>query len=120
MLSAALAQLGYRAALDHLTPGSVLAPLIPATMILYLSNTLFVAVVLCLTEDKPVTHASQQCNFWALPYYLVGGTAATLMICAGRSPEWYSSLLLLPALAMVFAFYRLHVSRLVAAAPTAG
>ena len=113
MLSTALASAGYLVALHHLTPGSVLAPLIPATMILYLSNTLLVAVVLCLTEDKPVTRAWQQCHFWTLPYYLVGATAAALMICAGRSTGWYCSLLLLPALAMVFASYRLHVSRLV-------
>lgn len=114
MLSGALAHMGYLAAMDHLTPGSVLAPLIPATMILYLANTLLVAVVLCLTEHKPATRAWQQCNFWALPYYLVGTTAAALMITAGRSSGWYSSLLLLPALAMVYASYRLHVSRLVA------
>ena len=119
MLGTTMARWGYLAAIDHLTPASVLAPLIPATMILYFSNTLLVTTVLCLMEDKPLIDAWQQCNFWALPYYLVGATAAALMICAGRSTGWYSSLLLLPALAMVFASYRLHVSRLVVS-PAAG
>lgn len=113
MLSTALAHVGYHVALEHLPPGSTLASMIPATMILYLSNTLLVAVVLCLTEDRPITQAWQQCNFWALPYYLVGGTTAALMITAGHSSGWYSSLLLLPALAMLYASYHLHVSRLV-------
>lgn len=117
ILSTALAQLGYWWASGVLLLDSSLLILIPisvATLLLYLSNTLLVAVVLCLTENKPITRAWQQCNFWTLPYYLVGAAAAAMIIHGGRTGGWFTLLLILPVLAMVFVSYRLHVARLMA------
>lgn len=115
ILSTALSRAGYETIRETISPESALAVLVPLTVaafILYVSNTVLVAVVLCLTENRPVTEAWQQCNFWAFPYYLVGATGAGLIVGANHSTTWYSSVLILPALAMVFLSYRVHVSRL--------
>ena len=114
MLSTALAAASYVLAAQYAPPGALLALLVPATLVLYAGNTVMVAVVLCLIEDKPFSYTWTNCNFWTLPYYLVGTVTAALMITSSHSTGWYSSALVLPAMVMVYASYNQHVARTVA------
>ncbi|MBI1789088.1 MAG: hypothetical protein HYR60_16275, partial [Acidobacteria bacterium] len=84
VVSASLAWAACRwlAAAGSAEPGLLL--LAPVTLVLYVCNTAMVAGVLCLVEGRPLTGIWNRCNFWALPYYLVGTTASGLMIATGR------------------------------------
>ena len=84
--------------------------LVMATMLLYAGNTAMVAVVMCLTERKPLRHMWQHCYFWSFPYYLVGSAASGLMIATARAAGWPFAFLVLPVLAMVYVSYRLHAT----------
>jgi hypothetical protein len=44
------------------------------TITYYLLNTLSVAVVVSLTEKKPVVQIWRECYFWSFPYYLLGAS----------------------------------------------
>lgn len=90
---------------------SLTAALVIATVVIYTINSLMVATVLCLVEDKPLRNIWQSCYFWSCPYYLVGTAAAALMITISREAGWPSSLMVLPILGLVHYSYRLHLSR---------
>jgi hypothetical protein len=111
VLSTAAAGGGSMLAAQYLPFDSLLAILAPAALILCGVNTVMVATVLCLIEDRPLSHTLEGCNFWSLPYYLVGAVAAALMIACMRTTGWYSSVLVLPAMLMIYMSYRLHVAR---------
>jgi hypothetical protein len=81
-----------------------------ATALLYGCNTLMVAVVLWLTEDKPLSGLWWQCHFWSFPYYVVGAAAAYLVIATSNLAGWQSPLLVLALMILVFVSYRLHVN----------
>ncbi len=90
-------------------PSAPLALLTQATVLLYGCNTLLVAAVLWLTEDKPLSGMWWQCHFWSFPYYAVGAAAAYLVIVTSNLAGWQSPLLALALMTLVFVSYRLHV-----------
>jgi hypothetical protein len=100
-----------RVALNEWLSQSLTAFLMLATLILYLGNTLMVSGVLCLAEQKPLRSIWQTCYFWSCPYYLVGAAAAGLMIATSHLAGWQLSLLVLPAMYLVYISYRMHVGR---------
>jgi hypothetical protein len=108
-LSFAVCRLALAQALgDSLSPLLVLA-----TGILYVSNIVMVAAVLCLVEGRPLYRVWQNCCFWSFPYYLVGAAFASLMIITSRLVGWQTSFLVLPLMALVYISYRLHVKKAV-------
>jgi hypothetical protein len=99
--------------------GDFLSPLLVlATGILYVSNVVMVAAVLCLVEGRPLYRIWQNCCFWSFPYYLVGAAFAGLMIITSRLAGWQTSFLVLPLMALVYVSYRLHVKKAVLCSPT--
>lgn len=90
---------------------SLIAALVVATVVIYTINSLMVATVLCLVENKPLRHLWQSCYFWSCPYYLIGTAAAGLMITTSRAAGWPPSLIILPILGLVHYSYWLHLSR---------
>lgn len=110
-LSTGLAYVVCRWGMDRGLSQSLVGLLVAATLVLYGSNTLLVAIVLCLAERKPLGSVWQSCYFWSCPYYLVGAAAAGLMIAASRSAGWQPSVLVLPVMALVYVSYRAHVSQ---------
>ncbi len=110
-ISTAFGYLFCRWAMGTWLASSLVGLLIPATLLLYSSNTILVATVLCLVEGKPLPRIWQNCYFWSFPYYLVGAAAAGLMIETSRSVGWGVSLLVLPLAALVYISYRAHISR---------
>ncbi|HYL74915.1 MAG TPA: hypothetical protein VEU96_11965 [Bryobacteraceae bacterium] len=110
-LSVTLAFLSFRFLLDHSAMLSLPASLAAATTVLYVSNAVLVAVVLCLIERRPLRQLWSHCYFWSFPYYLVGTAVAGLMIAVASAANWYTALLVLPVMGLVYVSYALQVTR---------
>jgi hypothetical protein len=110
-LSAALAWVVSRIALETLLDHSVVGVLLVSTVVLYGSNTLIVAVMLALAECKSLGAVWQLCYFWSFPYYLVGAAAAGIMTATSRSADWPPSTLVLPLMVLVFISYRAQLGQ---------
>ena len=82
-----------------------------AVLVTYTANSLLVSMVICLAEQKPLSTIWQQCYFWSLAYYMVGGAGAGLMIATMRSAGWVPSLTVVPLIMLVYVSYRGHVWR---------
>jgi putative nucleotidyltransferase with HDIG domain len=79
--------------------------------IFFLTNTLFVAAVIALTERTNL-FAVWRGYFWSFPNYLVGAAAAWVVGVSDRLIGWEPSLLLLPILYVVYRSHRMYVDRL--------
>ena len=79
--------------------------------IFFLTNTLFVAAVIALTERKNLWTVWRD-YFWSFPNYLVGAAAAWVVGVSGRLIGWEPSLLLMPILYVVYRSHRMYVGRL--------
>ena len=113
-LSAALAWLVSRIALEPWLDHSVVGVLLVSTLVLYGSNTVIVAAMMALLARKPLSGVWQICYFWSLPYYLVGAAAAGIMTATSRTANWPPSLLVLPLMGLLFVSYRLQLGQAVA------
>src|ERR1700689_3419389 len=75
-------------------------------------NTFAMAIIIRLTEGKPVLKVWSECYFWSFPYYLVGAAIAGLGSFLNRHIGWQSSLLVLPPVYLMYRSYRLYLSKL--------
>ncbi len=89
------------------------AVLLVATAATYFAaNTLPVATIISLTEHKSLRRIWADCYFWSFPYYLVGAGVAGLLSWLNRIVEWQTSLLVLPAVYLIYRSYRLYLAKL--------
>ncbi len=89
------------------------AVLLVATAAMYFAaNTLPVATIISLTEHKSLRRIWADCYFWSFPYYLVGAGVAGLVSWLNRIVEWQTSLLILPAVYLIYRSYRLYLAKL--------
>ena len=77
----------------------------------FLTNTLFIAIVIALTENKHIWGVWRD-YFWSFPNYLVGAGAAWVVSASGRLIGWQPSLLLMPILYVIYRSHRMYVVRL--------
>ena len=78
----------------------------------FLFNTLAMASVIALTENKKIKTVWKECYFWSFPYYLVGAAIAALVDFLNRHVGWEASLLVLPSIYLIFRSYRLYMGKL--------
>jgi diguanylate cyclase (GGDEF)-like protein/putative nucleotidyltransferase with HDIG domain len=89
------------------------AVLLVATAAMYFAaNTLPVATIISLTEHKSLRRIWADCYFWSFPYYLVGAGVAGLVSWLNKLVEWQTSLLILPAVYLIYRSYRLYLAKL--------
>ncbi len=89
------------------------AVLLVATAATYfVANTLPVATIISLTEHKSLRRIWADCYFWSFPYYLVGAGVAGLVSWLNKIVEWQTSLLILPAVYLIYRSYRLYLAKL--------
>jgi diguanylate cyclase (GGDEF)-like protein/putative nucleotidyltransferase with HDIG domain len=89
------------------------AVLLVATAATYFAaNTLPVATIISLTEHKSLRRIWADCYFWSFPYYLVGAGVAGLVSWLNKIVEWQTSLLILPAVYLIYRSYRLYLAKL--------
>ena len=99
----------------HVAPilhNSVPLLLIAAASAYFLANTIPVAVVISLTEGKPLRRTWTDCYFWSFPYYLVGAAIAGLVHALNRWVGWQASFLVLPIMYWIYRSYHLYLGRL--------
>ena len=78
----------------------------------FLFNTLPVATIISLTENKNLRKIWTECYFWSLPYYLAGGAIAALFGWVNQRVGWQATLLALPAMFVIYRSYRLYLGKL--------
>lgn len=87
-------------------------PLIAAACTYFVANTVPVATVISLTEHKSLRKIYAECYFWSFPYYLMGAGLAALVSYLSHILEWQTSLLMLPAVYLIYRSYRLYLGKL--------
>jgi len=86
--------------------------LVAAASTYFFSNTGSIGAVIALTEGKSLRRIWMECYFWSFPYYLVGAGIAGLLAWFNRMYEWETSLLVLPAIYLIYRSYRLYLGKL--------
>jgi diguanylate cyclase (GGDEF)-like protein/putative nucleotidyltransferase with HDIG domain len=86
--------------------------LIAAATTYFLANTVPVAAVISLTEQKSLVKIYSECYFWSFPYYLLGAGVAALIRYLSQSFDWRTSLLILPAVYVIHRSYNLYLAKL--------
>ncbi|HXW93485.1 MAG TPA: HD domain-containing phosphohydrolase [Terriglobales bacterium] len=86
--------------------------LMAAALVFFLANTLPIAVVIALTEHKPIRKVWSECYFWSFPYYLVGAAAVGMVTIINQRAGWQTSLMVMPLIYWVYRSYRLYLERL--------
>ncbi len=82
------------------------------TCALFFLNTLPVALVISLADEKKFGTVWRECFFWALPYYLGGAAVAEALSYANKYIGYPTVLLTGPALYLIYRSYRLYLQRL--------
>jgi diguanylate cyclase (GGDEF)-like protein/putative nucleotidyltransferase with HDIG domain len=106
------ADLFYRFSRSHISPQYSLLLLMMAASIYFLGNTLPVAAIICLTENKQLRDVWKDCFFWYFPFYLVGALIAGVVSWLNQRIGWQTSLLALPAMFVIYRSYRLYLTKL--------
>ncbi len=78
----------------------------------FVANTGSIATVISLTEGKKLKTIIVECYFWSFPYYLVGAGIAGAIGWFNRTFYWETSLLLVPAIYVIYRSYRLYLGKL--------
>src|SRR5207248_599689 len=86
--------------------------LIAGASVYFAANTIPVAVVIALTEQRSFQRLWKECYFWSFPYYLVGAGLAGTIHYLNKAIGWQTALLLLPAVYVVYRSYRLYLGKL--------
>jgi len=110
--STALAYVVYHHPLFNLAVDSQPLLLGIAASTYFAANTGSIATVISLTEGKPIKKILVECYFWSFPYYLVGAGIAGVIGWFNQKFNWETSLLLVPAVYLIYRSYRLYLGKL--------
>src|SRR6185436_7067143 len=78
----------------------------------FVINTFPIAVIVWMTERKPVIRTWKASYFWSYPYYLVGAAIAGQINIVNQARGWQDSVLVLPAAYWIYRSYRSYLDRL--------
>jgi len=78
----------------------------------FVANAGSIAMVISLTERRPISRILIDCYFWSFPYYLVGAGIAAAVGWFDEAFNWETSLLLVPAVYLIYRSYRLYLGKL--------
>lgn len=78
----------------------------------FFTTTLPVATAIALTEAKRIRDVWCSSYLWVFPYYLAGAATAGLVEISRRYLGWQSSMLVMPAIYLVYRSYRTYLGRL--------
>jgi diguanylate cyclase (GGDEF)-like protein/putative nucleotidyltransferase with HDIG domain len=111
-IATALAYGTFHWTLQGMPLAGISVPLLAAASVFFFANTIPVAFVISLTEDKSIGSIWSDFYFWTFPYYLVDAGIAALVGWLNQRVPWETSLLVLPAVYVVYRSYRLYLSKL--------
>src|SRR5277367_4536836 len=111
-LSTALAYVVYHNPLAIELIGTRPLVLCLAASTYFIVNAGCIAAVISFTEGKPLQQILVDCYFWSFPYYLVGAGIAGVIGWFNQTFYWETSLLLVPAIYVIYRSYRLYLGKL--------
>jgi diguanylate cyclase (GGDEF)-like protein/putative nucleotidyltransferase with HDIG domain len=111
-VSTALAYAIYHMPVANLLVGSRPVLLGLAATGYFIANAGSIAAVISLTERRPLIRILVDCYFWSFPYYLVGAGIAGAVAWLNQTFNWETSLLLVPAVYLIYRSYRLYLGKL--------
>jgi PAS domain S-box-containing protein len=80
--------------------------------VLFVSNTVPVAIVIALSEGRSAWALWRESYFWSFPYYVVGAAVAGLLSASNHLVGWQTSILVLPIVYFTNRSYRIYLDRL--------
>jgi diguanylate cyclase (GGDEF)-like protein/putative nucleotidyltransferase with HDIG domain len=83
-----------------------------AATVYFIANAGSIAAVISLTERRALSRILVDCYFWSFPYYLVGAGIAGAVAWFNKTFNWETSLLLVPAVYLIYRSYRLYLGKL--------
>jgi len=86
--------------------------LIISALTYFVSNTMPVAVVISLCEDKPLRRIWSETYFWSLSFYLIGAAIVGVVHYSMRFIGWQSAMLVVPIMYWIYRSYHLYLGRL--------
>ena len=99
-----LTYFAYTSTADYLRH-SVPMLLVVGACVYFLGNTVPVAIVIALTEERSLHKIWAETFFWSFPYYLAGAAVVGLIHLANRFVGWQSALLVLPVMYWLYRSY---------------
>src|SRR6202163_296137 len=78
----------------------------------FIANAGSIADVISLTERRALIRILVDCYFWSFPYYLVAAGIAGAIAWINHKFNWETSLLLVPAVYLIYRSYRLYLGKL--------
>jgi len=86
--------------------------LVAVGIVFFVTNTVPVAMIIGITENKPIRKIWSECYFWSFPHYLVGAAIAGFFGMVSRTAGWQETLLIFPIGYFIYRSYRLYIERL--------
>ena len=111
-ISTALAYVAYHHAWSWLVFNSSPVLLGLSATVYFIANAGSIATVISLTERRPLNRILVDCYLWSFPYYLVGAGVAGCIAWLNKISNWETSLLVLPAVYVIYRSYRLYLGKL--------
>jgi diguanylate cyclase (GGDEF)-like protein/putative nucleotidyltransferase with HDIG domain len=111
-VSTALAYVVYHSALANEIIENRPLVLCLAASTYFIVNAGSIAVVISVSDGKPLRQILVDCYFWSFPYYLVGAGIAGVIGWFNHRFNWESSLLFVPAIYLIYRSYRLYLGKL--------
>ncbi len=108
-----LSYLAYHA-LQRVLGAGTLPLLVITSLIFFLANTIPVAFIISVTENKPAHKVWAECHFWSFPFYMVGAALVFAVGFLSNKVGWQTSLLILPLVYWVYRSYHLYLAKLAA------
>src|SRR6202000_1439367 len=83
-----------------------------AVTVFFFANTFPVAVVISLTEAKPLRQVWSNCYLWCFPYYLVGAGLVSAFSLSYHLLEWQTAIAVTPIVYVIYRCYQLYLKHL--------
>ncbi len=111
-ISTALAYIAFHHRLTNLVIDSRPVLLGLSATVYFIANAGSIAAAISLIERRPVSRILVDSYFWSFPYYLVGAGIAGGIAWLNERFNWETSLLVLPAVYLIYRSYRLYLGKL--------
>jgi putative nucleotidyltransferase with HDIG domain len=95
----------------HVFHGRAPFPLLIAAILYFFLNTAPVATIVALAENTGIVKKWTSGYAWTFPYYLIGAAIAGLIQFVTQMAGWEMSVLVLPAVFVIYRSYRMHLGR---------
>jgi putative nucleotidyltransferase with HDIG domain len=101
----------YITLFNHVFHSKAPLPLLVAAMVFFLFNSIPVATVVALAENTSIINKWDTGYSWTFPYYLIGAAIAGMIQFVNRLAGWEMSILVLPAVYVIYRSYCMHLGR---------